>query len=57
MKKIDKKHLLTLLLIVLIVALVAVVGYVILREYQYGVSDEYYDSLRKTGLLKGAWMA
>lgn len=56
MKKIDKKRLMMLLLIVLIVALAAVVGYVVLREYQYGVSDKYYDSLRKTGLLKGAWM-
>lgn len=57
MKKDNKKRLLTLLLAVLLIALVAVVGYILLREYQYGVSDEYYDSLRKTGLLKGVWKA
>lgn len=46
---------LKVLLVVLILALVAVVGYVLLREYQYGVSDAYYDSLRN--LSKGAWRA
>ncbi len=49
----DKKRLLTLMLIVLIIALIAVVGYIVLREYQYGVSDKYYDSLRNLGLGKG----
>lgn len=49
-KKTDAK--LKLLLIFLIAALVVVVGYILLREYQYGVSDSYYDSLRNTGCLK-----
>lgn len=46
---------LKILLIVLILALVAVVGYILLREYQYGVSEDYYDSLRN--LSKEAWHA
>lgn len=57
MKKLDKMRLLKILLVMLILALVVVVGNIIIKEYQYGVSDEYYDSLRKTGLLKGAWKA
>ena len=57
MKKTSKNRLLKPLLLALLIALVAVVGYIALREYQYGVSDEYYDSLRKTGLLKGVWKA
>ena len=57
MKKLDKNRLLKLLLLALLIALIAVVGYIALREYQYSVSDEYYDSLRKTGLLKGVWKA
>ena len=57
MKKLDKNRVLKLLLVALVLALVAVVGYILLREYQYGVSDEYYDSLRNTGWLKGGWMA
>lgn len=57
MKKLDKNRLLKLLLLALLIALITVVGYIALREYQYGVSDEYYDSLRKTGLLKGVWKA
>lgn len=46
---------LKVLLIVLILAFVAVVGYILLREYQYGVSEDYYNSLRN--LSKGAWHA
>ena len=57
MKKLDKNRVLKLLLVALVLALVAVVWYILLREYQYGVSDEYYDSLRNTGWLKGGWMA
>ena len=57
MKKTSKNRLLKLLLLALLIALIAVVGYIALREYQYSVSDEYYDSLRKTGLLKGVWKA
>ena len=62
MKKLDKNRtlkfllillLLKLVLAVLVIALLAVIGYILLREYQYGVSEEYYDSLRNTGLLKG----
>lgn len=53
MKKLDKNRMLKLLLMVLVVALVVVIGYILLREYQYGASEEYYDSLRNTGLLKG----
>lgn len=49
---------LVILLVVLILALLGVVGYILLREYQYGVSDKYYDSLRKGWLmLKGAMQA
>ncbi len=53
MKKLDKNRMLKLMLAVLVIALLAVIGYILLREYQYGVSEEYYDSLRNTGLLKG----
>ena len=53
MKKLDKNRMLKLVLAVLVIALLAVIGYILLREYQYGVSEEYYDSLRNTGLLKG----
>lgn len=55
MKRMDKNRLLKLLLILLILALIAVVGYIGLREYQYGVSEDYYDSLRTIGLRRGAW--
>lgn len=55
MKNLDKNRMLKLLLAVLLLALLAVVGYILLREYQYGVSEEYYDSLRNTG-LKGGWL-
>ena len=44
---------LKVVLAMLIIALIAVVGYIILREYQYGVSESYYESLRNIGLLKG----
>lgn len=57
MKKLEKNRMLKLMLAVLVLALVAVLGYILLREYQYGVSDEYYDSLRNIGLLKGVWTA
>lgn len=57
MKKLDKNQALRLILALLIAALVVVVGYILLREYQYGVSDEYYDSLRNTGLMKGVLKA
>ena len=52
MKNLDKHRMLKLLLAVLLLALLAVVGYILLREYQYGVSEEYYDSLRNIGLAK-----
>lgn len=55
MKKLDRNHVLKLVLVVLILALAAVAGHILWQEYQYGVSDEYYDSLRNTGLLKGWW--
>lgn len=57
MKKMDKSRILRLVLIALIVALAAVVGYILLREYQYGVSEDYYDSLRNLGLGKEAWLS
>ena len=57
MKKLDKTQVLRLILVALIIALAAVVGYILLREYQYSVSEDYYNSLRNTGLLKGAWKA
>ena len=57
MKKLDKTQVLRLILVALIIALAAVVGYILLREYQYGVSEDYYNSLRNTGLVKEAWKA
>ena len=56
MKKLDKMQLLKILLAVLIAALVIVVGNILLKEYQYGVSEDYYDSLRKTGQI-WRWIA
>lgn len=50
MKKLDRYRSLKLLLGLLILALVLVAGFILWREYQYGVSDAYYDSLRNTGL-------
>nr|MBR4279678.1 hypothetical protein [Clostridia bacterium] len=52
----DKIKLLRLILAVLVLALIAVGGYILWQEYQYGVSEDYYDSLRNTGLLKGGWL-
>ena len=28
---------------------------IIIKEYQYGVSEDYYDSLRKTGQMLRRW--
>ena len=56
MKKLDKMRLLKLLLVLLVVALAVVVGNILIKEYQYGVSDDFYDSLRKTGQMR-RWMA
>ena len=53
MEKMNQKRCLTWLLAALLVALVLVVGYILLREYQYSVSDKYYDSLRVTSLVQG----
>ncbi len=53
----NKNRMLKLVLALLIAALIAVVGYILWQEYQYGVSDAYYDSLRNTGLTKGGWLA
>lgn len=52
----NKMALLRVLLALLVLALIAVGGYILWQEHQYGVSEEYYDSLRNTGLLKGGWM-
>lgn len=57
MKKKDNTRVLKLVLLGLIVALAAVVGYILWQEMQYSVSDEFYDSLRNTGLVKGGWQA
>ena len=57
MKKLDKLRLLKILLVLLIVALLVVVGNIVIKEYQYGVSDDFYDSLRKTGQMLRRWMA
>ncbi len=51
----DNTTLLRLLLVLLVLALIAVGGYILWQEHQYGVSEDYYDSLRNTGLLKGGW--
>ncbi len=50
-----KKRGLSILLAALIVALLGVAGYMLWNAHQYAVSEEYYDSLRNTGLMKGAW--
>lgn len=50
-----KIPLLRALLVLLVLALIAVGGYILWQEHQYGVSEEYYDSLRNTG-LKGGWL-
>lgn len=55
MKKLDKMRLLKLLLVLLVLAFVVVVGNIIIKEYQYGVSEDYYDSLRKTGQMLRRW--
>ena len=55
--RLSKTTLLRLLLVLLVLALIAVGGYILWQEHQYGVSEEYYDSLRNTGLVKGAWKA
>ena len=57
MKKLDKMRLLKLLLVLLVVALVVGVGNILLKEDQYGVSEDYYDSLRKTGQMLRRWVA
>ena len=49
MKK-GKKRSLTPVIIILMVLLLAVVGVIIWRQYEYGASDAYYDSLR--GLMR-----
>lgn len=55
MSKKKSNRALVILLVVLIAALLGVVGYILWREHQYAVSEQYYDSLRKGWLLlKGA---
>ena len=49
MKK-GKKRSFTPVIIILIVLLLAVVGVIVWRQYDYGASDAYYDSLR--GLMR-----
>lgn len=49
MKK-GKKRSLMPVIIILIVLLLAVVGVIVWRQYEYGASDAYYDSLR--GLMR-----
>ena len=56
MKKLDKMRLLKLVLVLLLLVLAAVVGNILIKEYQYGVSEDYYDSLRKTGQM-WRWLA
>ena len=56
MKKNNQSKLLKLILLILILALIAVGGYIFWQEYQYSVSEDYYDSLRNTGLMGGRWM-
>lgn len=53
--KMNKTKLLRLILLLLVLALIAVGGCILWQEYQYGVSEDYYDSLRNTGLMKGGW--
>lgn len=55
MKKMDRYRRLQLVLVLLVAALAAVVGYILWREYQYGVSEAYYDSLRNTSRAMGVW--
>lgn len=47
---------LKLLLALLIVALAAVLAVIVWRQHEYGVSEQYYDTLR--GLMRsGRWTA
>jgi len=55
MKKMERYRRLQLILLLLTAALAAVVGYILWREYQYGVSEAYYDSLRNTSRAMGVW--
>ena len=55
MKNRNKMKMLRLILAVLVLALIAVGGYILWQEYQYGVSEDYYESLRDIGLVKGWW--
>lgn len=55
MKNRNKIKMLRLILAVLVLALIAVGGYILWQEYQYGVSEDYYESLRDIGLVKGWW--
>lgn len=45
MKK-KKNSLIPLLIAVLVVALIAVVGYIVLKQMEYGQSTEFYSGLR-----------
>ena len=55
MKNRNKMKMLRLILAVLVLALIAVGGYILWQEYQYGVSEDYYESLRDIGQVKGWW--
>lgn len=47
MKK--KRKGLLVLIVLLCVVLIAIVGVIGYKQYEYGVSDAYYESLRQTG--------
>lgn len=45
-----------LLLVLLVVALAAVLAVILFKQHEYGVSEQYYDTLRGW-LVNGRWMA
>ncbi len=53
----SKTRFLAFVLGILIVALMAVLGYILWRECLYTAGEQYYDSLRNTGLMRGGFPA
>ena len=45
-----------LLLVLLAAALAAVLAVILFKQYEYGVSEQYYDTLRGL-LINGRWTA
>ena len=46
MKKVKKQHGIRTMITVLIIALIAVAALIILKQWEYGVSEDFYNGLR-----------